>query len=87
MIHCHCEDKSKTRYVTVQSFNSYIVDDILHYEFALDFTDYVQSDEYEGLEYDLMENLEVNLNKETPQSVYFNEPENYEPEEDRFRQK
>ena len=72
----------KDRFITVQDLNSYIVDDILHYEFALDFTDYVQSDEYEGLEYDLMENLEVNLNKETPQSVYFNEPENYEPEED-----
>lgn len=69
----------KDRFITVQDFNSYIVDDILHYEFVLDFTDYVQSDEYEGLEYDLMENLEVNLNKG---AVYFNEPENYELEED-----
>ena len=58
------EDKSKTRYVTVQSFNSYIVDEILHYEFNLDFTDYAQSDEYEGLAYDLMENLELNFSPE-----------------------
>ena len=35
---------------------------MLHYEFVLDFTDYVQSDEYEGIAYDLMQNLEVNLN-------------------------
>ena len=52
-------DRSKTRYVTVQNFNSYVVDDILHYEFNLDFTDYVQSDEYEGLDYDFMRNLEM----------------------------
>ncbi len=76
------ETIGNTRYITVQDANTYIVDDILHYEFALDFTDYVQSDEYEGLEYDLMENLEVKLNKETPQSVYFNEPSNYEPKEE-----
>ena len=54
-------DKTKTRYITVQTFNSYIVDEILHYEFNLDFTDYVQSDEYEGLDYDFMQNLELNL--------------------------
>lgn len=75
------ETTGNARHITVQDANAYIVDDILHYEFALDFTDYVQSDEYEGLEYDLMENLEVNLNKDTPQSVYFNEPE----EDDRQR--
>ena len=52
-------DKSKTRYATVQDFNSYIVDDILHYEFVLDFTDYVRSDEYEGLDYEFMRDLEI----------------------------
>lgn len=52
-------DRSKTRYVTVQNFSSYVVDDILHYEFNLDFTDYVRSDAYEGLGYDFMENLEM----------------------------
>ena len=31
----------KDRFITVQDFNSYIVDDVLHYEFNLDFTDYV----------------------------------------------
>lgn len=67
----------KDRFITVQNENAHIVDDVLHYEFVLDFTDYAQSDEYEGLLYDLMENLEVKLNKETPQSVYFVEPEPY----------
>ena len=52
-------DKSKTRYATVQDFNSYIVDDILHHEFVLDFTDYVRSDEYEGLDYEFMQDLEI----------------------------
>ncbi len=57
-------DKTKTRYTTVYTFNSYIVDEILHYEFNLDFTDYVQSDEYEGLDYNLMQNLKFNLTAE-----------------------
>ena len=52
----------KDRFITVQDFNANIVDSVLHYEFVLDFTDYVQSDEYEGIAYDLMQNLEVNLN-------------------------
>lgn len=54
--------KIKDRFITVQDFKSYIVDDILHYEFALDFTDYVPNDEHEGNDYDLMENLEMKLN-------------------------
>lgn len=56
--------KIKDRLITVQDFNSSIVDDVLHYEFSLDFTDYVQSDKYEGKDYELMMILELNLNDE-----------------------
>ena len=51
----------KDRFITVYEFNSHIVDDVLHYEFNLDFTDYVQSDEYEGVGYELMQELSLNL--------------------------
>lgn len=57
-------DKTKTRFITIQNFNSYVVDEILHYEFNLDFTDYVQSDEYEGADYDLMQILELEFTAE-----------------------
>ena len=55
--------EENTRYVTIQNFNAYVVDDVLHYEFNLDFTDYVQSDKYEGKDYDVMENLELDLDR------------------------
>ena len=56
--------KIKDRFITVQDFHSDIVDDVLHYEFSLDFTDYVRSAKYEGAEYELMMNLELNLNED-----------------------
>lgn len=51
----------KDRFVTIQDTSSYIVDDVLHYEFNLDFTDYVQNDEYEEIGYELMQELNLNL--------------------------
>lgn len=63
----------KDRFITVQNFNSRIIDDVLHYEFTLDFTDYIPSGEYDGSNYGLMENLEVDLNKDTPQRVFIEE--------------
>lgn len=69
----------KDRFITVQEFNSHIFDDVLHYEFALDFTDYVPNDEYEGLSYELMQNLEVDLNRDTDRRIYFTEPAKEEP--------
>ncbi|MBR1728842.1 MAG: hypothetical protein IJ728_04890 [Selenomonadaceae bacterium] len=60
----------KDRFITIQNFRADIFDNVLHYEFTLDFTDYIQSDEYEGLAYELMKNLKMELNKETPQSVF-----------------
>ena len=53
--------KIKDRFVTIQDFDSSIVDDILHYEFDMNFTDYVPSAEYEETEYDLMKELEMEL--------------------------
>ena len=58
-------NKSKNRYITVQDFSTYIVDDVLHYEFKLEFTDYVPSNKYEETEYELMENLDIDLKEET----------------------
>ena len=52
----------KDRFITIQDFASTIIDGVLHYEFTLDFTDYMQSDEYEGLAYELMQDLKLNLN-------------------------
>ncbi len=43
------------RYITVQSVMAHIVDDILHYEFDLDFTDYLPEEPC-----DLMEVLYIN---------------------------
>ena len=63
----------KDRFITVQNFRSSIVDDVLHYEFTLDFTDYVPNGEYDGSNYELMKNLEVDLNKDTDKRVFFNE--------------
>lgn len=54
--------KIKDRFITIQEFDSYIIDDVLHYEFSMDFTDYVKSFKYEGSNYDLMQNLELALN-------------------------
>ena len=68
----------KDRFVTVQEFNSHIFDDVLHYEFVLDFTDCIPSDEYEGLSYELMKNLETDLNRGTSQKVFIKESD--EPE-------
>lgn len=63
----------KDRFITVQNFHANIVDDVLHYEFALDFTDYVPNGEYDGSIYDFMENLEVDLNRDTSRRVFFSE--------------
>lgn len=63
--------KIKDRSITVQDFNSYVVDDVLHYKFTLDFTDYLPNGEYDGSNYGLMENLEVDLNKDTSRRVFF----------------
>ena len=53
--------KIKDRFVTVQDFNSQIIDDVLHYEFDMNFTDYVPSAEYEESDYDLMKELEIEM--------------------------
>ncbi len=53
--------KIKDRFITVYDFNSSIVDDVLHYEFEMDFTDYVQNDKYEEADYEFMENLELDF--------------------------
>ena len=63
--------KIKDRFITVQEFNSYIFDEILHYEFVLDFTDYVPNDDCSN--YELMKKLEVDLNKDTSRRVFFDE--------------
>lgn len=63
----------KDRFITIQEFSSHIFDDVLHYEFTLDFTDYIPSDEYEGLAYGLMQNLEVDLNKDTDTRIFIKE--------------
>lgn len=65
----------RDRFINVQEFNSHIFDDILHYEFVLDFTDCIPSDEYEGLSYELMKNLEADLNRGTAQRVFVKEAE------------
>ena len=62
--------KIEDRFITVQEFSSYIFDDVLHYEFTLDFTDYVASAAYEGADYELMRKLEVDLNKGTSERVF-----------------
>ena len=51
----------KDRFITVQDFDSQIIDDVLHYEFDMNFTDYVPSAEYEESEYDFMKDLEMEL--------------------------
>lgn len=68
------------RFITVQEFSSHIFDDVLHYEFTLDFTDCVESDEYEGLNYELMMNLEADLNRGTSQRVFIKETDEEEQE-------
>lgn len=68
----------KDRFITVQEFSSHIFDDVLHYDFTLDFTDCVPSDEYEGLSYELMGNLEADLNKGTNQRIFIKEAEESE---------
>ena len=44
------------RFITVQEVRNRIVDDILHYEFELDFTDYLPEEQLP-----FMENLEANM--------------------------
>lgn len=61
------------RFITVQNFKSNIIDEVLHYEFTLDFTDYLPNGKYDGSDYGLMENLEVDLNKDTPRRVFIKE--------------
>lgn len=48
------------RHITVQETSSRIVDEVLHYSFTLDFADAMPSEEYE-----LMEELAINGQKET----------------------
>ena len=66
----------KDRFITIQDCVASIIDGVLHYEIVLDFTDYVQSDEYEGLAYELMQHLKLNLND----GAYFIEAESDEVE-------
>lgn len=68
----------RDRFITVQEFSSHIFDDVLHYEFVLDFTDCVPNAEYEGLSYELMENLETDLNRGTAQRVFIKEADESE---------
>lgn len=47
------------RYITVLNTSSHIVDDVLHYEFSLDFTDYMPDEPV-----DLMEELNIGFSIE-----------------------
>ena len=51
--------KVKDRTFTVLETSTTIVDEILHFSFELDFVDCLNDDEFEGIEYELMQNLEM----------------------------
>ena len=49
----------KDRAFTVLETSTTIVDEILHFSFELDFVDCLNDDEFEGINYELMQNLEM----------------------------
>lgn len=51
--------KVKDRTFTVLETSTTIVDEILHFSFELDFVDCLNDDEFEGINYELMQNLEM----------------------------
>lgn len=51
--------KVKDRTFTVLETSTTIVDEILHFSFELDFVDCLSDDEFDGIEYELMQNLEM----------------------------
>ena len=65
--------QAEDRFITVQNFKSNIIDEVLHYEFTLDFTDYIPNGKYDGSDYGLMESMEVDLNKDTSRRVFIEE--------------
>lgn len=51
--------KVKDRTFTVLETSTTIVDEILHFSFELDFADCLSDDEFDGIKYELMQNLEM----------------------------
>lgn len=51
--------KVKDRTFTILETSTTIVDEILHFSFELDFVDCLNDDEFEGINYELMQNLEM----------------------------
>ena len=51
--------KVKDRTFTVLETSTTIVDEILHFSFELDFVDCFSDDEFDGIKYELMQNLEM----------------------------
>lgn len=51
--------KVKDRTFTVLETSTTIVDEILHFSFELDFVDCLGDDEFDGIKYELMQNLEM----------------------------
>ena len=51
--------KVKDRTFTVLETSTTIVDEILHFSFELDFVDCLNDDKFEGINYELMQNLEM----------------------------
>ena len=51
--------KVKDRTFTVLETSTTIVDEILHFSFELDFVDCLSDDEFDGIKYELMQNLEM----------------------------
>lgn len=49
----------KDRAFTVLETSTTIVDEILHFSFELDFVDCLSDDEFDGIKYELMQNLEM----------------------------
>ena len=56
----------KDRFITILNSNSYIFDDILHYEFSLDFTDCVEREPVDkfGNKFDIMQELSLKMETE-----------------------
>lgn len=51
--------KVKDRTFTVLETSTTIVDEILHFSFESDFVDCLSDDEFDGIKYELMQNLEM----------------------------
>ncbi len=51
------------RYITILDVETAFTDNVLHYLFDLSFTDAVTDEEIDGIQYELMQDLEMNFNK------------------------